>query len=249
MSQIWVYSLASVFVVSLISFAGAFTISVSIEKLRKALLYLVSFAAGALLGDAFIHLLPESFAEADSFLAASLFILIGIVFFFILEKIVFWRHCHIPTSESHPHPVGIINLVGDGFHNFIDGVIIAGSFLASPALGVATTIAVILHEIPQEIGDFSILIHAGYSRAKALTFNFLSALLAILGAVVTIAIGSSIENLTSFLVPLTIGGFIYIAAADLLPELQHESHTGRSAFQLVSFLFGIGIMGLLLLVD
>lgn len=248
MAQVWAYSLVSVFIVSLISFAGAFTLSMNIEKLRKALLYFVSFAAGALLGDAFIHLLPESFAEATSLLQVSSFILVGIVFFFILEKIIFWRHCHVPTSEEHPHPVGIINLVGDGFHNFIDGVIIAGSFLVNPGLGLATTIAVILHEIPQEIGDFSILIHAGFSRAKALTFNFLSALLAVLGAAVTIAVGVSVENVTAFLIPLTIGGFIYIAAADLIPEVYREANTRRSALQLVSFLIGIGVMGLLLLV-
>jgi zinc and cadmium transporter len=246
MAQTWFYTILSVLVISLVSLIGIFTLSVNIEKLKKILLFLVSFAAGALLGDAFIHLLPESFKETSSFLRTSWFILLGIVFFFILEKILFWRHCHIPTSEEHPHPVGIINLVSDGFHNLIDGVIIAGSFLLSPPVGLATALAVLLHEIPQEIGDFGILLHAGYTRRKALLFNFISALVAVLGAVLTLAIGAKIEGIAQFIIPLTIGGFIYIAAADLIPTIHREEHTGHSLLQLLFFLMGVGVMALLL---
>jgi len=249
MTRVWLYSLISVFGVSLVSLIGIFTISMNLDKLKKALLFLVSFAAGAMLGDAFIHLLPESMEESHLFTTVSIFVLAGIAMFFILEKIIFWRHCHIPTSEDHPHPVGIINLVGDGFHNFLDGVIIAGSFLASPALGFATTIAVFLHEIPQEIGDFSILIHAGFTRQKALKFNFLSALSAILGAVATILVGAKLESITAFLIPFTIGGFIYIATADLIPQIHREENTKHSFLQLIFFLFGISVMGLLLFID
>ncbi len=249
MQEIWFYTIAGVVVVSLVSFMGALTLAIQIDKLKRILLFFVSFAAGALLGDAFIHLLPETFQETQAVFTSSLFILAGIVLFFILEKIIFWRHCHIPTSEDHPHPVGLINLVGDAFHNFIDGVIIAGSFLVNPALGLSTTIAVFLHEIPQEIGDFSILIHAGYSRGKALLFNFLSALTAVLGAVITLIIGVSVQNVAHILVPFTIGGFIYIAAADLIPEIYRERRTGHSFAQLVFFLLGIGVMGLLLLLE
>ena len=249
MFQTWLYTILSVLAVSLVSLVGIFTIPISIEKLKRILLFLVSFAAGALLGDAFIHLLPESFEKADSFLKISLFILLGIVFFFILEKILFWYHCHIPTSEEHPHPVGIINLVGDGFHNLIDGVIIAGSFLLSPPIGLATALAVLLHEIPQEIGDFGILLHAGYTRQKALLFNFLSALAAVLGAVFTLIIGVKIEGITQFIIPFTIGGFIYIAAADLIPTIHREEHTGHSFLQLLFFLMGVGVMALLLLLE
>lgn len=247
--NVWFPALISVGIVSLISLVGVFTLSLNIERLRKWLLYLVSFAAGALLGDAFIHLLPEVFREAGAATSASVYILVGIVFFFILEKIIYWRHCHLPITEQHTHPVGLINLVSDGFHNFIDGVIIAGSYLVSIPLGVATTVAVLLHEIPQEIGDFSILIHAGYTKGRAVVYNFLSALLAVLGAIVTILVGSTAQNVVSFLVPLTIGGFIYIAAADLIPEIHQEEHTGRSFLQLFYFLLGIGVMSLLLLLE
>jgi len=248
MFQVWLYSLISVFAISLVSLIGIFTISANLDKLKRALLFLVSFAAGAMLGDAFIHLLPESMEETSSFTTVSIFVLAGIAMFFILEKIIFWRHCHIPTSEGHPHPVGIINLIGDGFHNFLDGVIIAGSFLASPALGLATTIAVFLHEIPQEIGDFSILLHAGFSRKKAIQFNFLSALVAVVGAILTILVGARLGNITAFLIPFTIGGFIYIATADLIPQIHREENAKHSFLQLIFFIFGICIMGLLLLV-
>jgi len=249
MTQTWIYTIISVFVISLVSLIGVFSLSVSLDKLKKILLFLVSFAAGALLGGAFLHLIPEAFEEADSFLKVSLFVLLGIVIFFILEKVIHWRHCHIPTSDEHPHPLGMMNLIGDAFHNFIDGMIIAGSFLISPALGLTTSLAVLLHEVPQEIGDFGILLHAGYSRKKALFFNFLSALTAVLGAILTIIIGTRIEGITHFIVPFTAGGFIYIATADLIPELKKEVNIPKSAGQLLAILLGIGVMALVLLMD
>lgn len=249
MIQVWLYSLLSVIVVSLISFIGVFTLSVSLEKLKKVILFFISFAAGTLLGDAFIHLLPESFKVSRSTHLIGAMILAGLMMFFIMEKILKWRHCHEPTSEEHPHPVGMMNLVGDGVHNFLDGVIIGVSYLASLPLGFATTIAVIMHEIPQEIGDFSVLLHAGFPRGRALFYNFLSALTAVLGAVITLIIGVRVTQLTGYLIPLTMGGFIYIATADLIPELHKEVRLRYSIFQLVSFLGGIGLMGLLLLID
>lgn len=249
MIQTWFYTILSVLGVSLIAFAGLFTFSLKIERLKKILLFLISFAAGSLLGDAFIHLLPEAVDLSGQTLSIYLWILGGLVLFFVLEKILKWRHCHEPTTEGHPHPVGTMNLIGDGVHNFIDGAIIAGSFLISPALGLATTLAVIMHEIPQEIGDFGILIHAGYSRFQALFYNFISALTAVAGAALTLIFGTSFSNLTSYLIPLTIGGFIYIASADLIPELHKEVRLGHSIFQLLSFLAGIGLMALLLLVE
>ena len=173
----------------------------------------------------------------------------NIVALFILEKILCWRHCHIPTSDVHPHPVAINNLIGDGIHNFLDGIIIAASYLVSPPLGLATTVAVLMHEIPQEIGDFGILLYAGYSRKKALLFNFLSALTAVLGAAATILAGTSLGFLQEYLVPFTIGGFIYIATADLIPELKKETDFSKSWFQLLALVFGMGVMALLLLVE
>ncbi|PIY96773.1 MAG: ZIP family metal transporter [Candidatus Kerfeldbacteria bacterium CG_4_10_14_0_8_um_filter_42_10] len=249
MTQVWLYTIVSVFIVSSISLIGVLTISFNLERLKKILLFLVSFAAGSLLGGAFIHLLPEAYDEIENIEMIPYLILLGIVSFFIIEKILCWRHCHIPTSEEHPHPMAINNIIGDGAHNFIDGMIIAGSYLVSFPLGLATTVAVILHEIPQEIGDFGILLHAGFSRKKALFFNYLSAFTAVIGAVLTLMIGNSITKSNEFLIPFTIGGFIYIATADLIPELVKENKLGRSILQLLSLLAGIGIMALLLLIE
>ena len=202
-----------------------------------------------MLGGAFLHLLPESMETSANAHQAAVWILTGLILFFALEKILKWRHCHEPTCEEHPHSLGMMNLVGDGFHNLIDGMIIAVSYLVSIPLGIATTVAVILHEIPQEMGDFGILVYAGYSRRRALFYNFLSALMAVLGAVITLSIGGRIENLTSYLIPLTIGGFIYIATADLIPELHKEVKIKQSLLQLFFFLLGIGLMALLLLME
>jgi zinc and cadmium transporter len=245
-ASVWLYTMGSVLLVSLASFAGVLFIAMDEKRLRRVLLFLVSFAAGALLGGAFLHLLPES-AEHGMKSSTSIFILCGILGFFVLEKIICWRHCHIPTSEDHPHPVGLMNLVGDGFHNLIDGMIIAGSYLVNPALGISTTLAVILHEIPQEIGDFGILVHAGYSIRRALMFNFISALTAVWGAILVLSIGLKTEAVSRFLVPFTIGGFVYIATADLIPELKKETNLQKSSLQLLFLLLGAGVMALLLL--
>ena len=248
MFNVWFYTVGSVLLVSLVSLVGVLSISFDERRLRKLLLFLVSFAAGALLGGALLHLLPES-VEHGLEPKVSIFILAGIFGFFILEKIICWRHCHIPTSEEHTHPVGLMNLVGDGFHNLMDGMIIAGSYLVNIPLGISTTFAVLLHEIPQEIGDFGILLHAGYSVRKALFFNFLCALTSVVGAVLTLAIGLETESVSAFLVPFTIGGFIYIATADLIPELKKEVDLKKSLLQLLFILLGAGVMGLFLLFE
>ncbi len=247
MTSEWAYALVSVFIVSIISFVGVFSLSIKPEPLKKILLYLVSFSAGALLGDAFIHLLPEVVEDAGFGLNVSLYILSGILVFFILEKFIHWHHYHDPNSKSHIHPFAITNLFGDSLHNFIDGLIIGVSYIVSIPVGVATTIAVILHEIPQEIGDFGVLIHGGFTKAKALFFNFLTALTAVVGAVAALAIGSHIENITVILVPFAAGGFIYVAGTDLIPELHKEIEIKKSFIQLTFFLLGIGIMVALLL--
>lgn len=249
MSDTWLYTILSVILVSCISLVGVTTLAINTEKLKRGLLYLVSFAAGALLGDAFLHLLPEAVEKVGNVERVSLMVLTGIVIFFILEKVLFWHHCHLPTHEQHKHPVGVMNLISDGVHNFLDGVIIAGSFLVNIPLGIATTIAVILHEIPQEIGDFGILLHSGYTRRKALFFNFLTACLAIVGACITLLIGERVEDIVKYVVPITLGGFVYISAADLIPEIHNEEHTGRSILQFLFFILGILVMALLLLLE
>ncbi len=246
MAGVWAYALLSVFVVSLISFVGVLSISIRAELLKKLLLYLVSFSAGALFGDAFIHLLPEAVESSGFGLSTSLSILLGILVFFILEKFIHWHHYHDPNSKKHTHPFVITNLFGDTLHNFIDGLIIGTSYLVNLPVGIATTIAVILHEIPQEIGDFGVLLHGGFTKAKALFFNFLTALTAVIGAAAALLIGAHVANITTILVPFAAGGFIYVAGADLIPELHKEIEIKKSFLQLVFFLLGIGIMVALL---
>lgn len=238
----WIYSLVSVFLVGLFSFVGVLFIAFKEKKLKRILLFLVSFAAGGLLGDVFLHLLPKAMEERGFDLKVSLSVLTGLLVFFALEKFISWRHCHIPTSKEHPHPLAIMNLIGDGLHNFTDGVVIAASFLVSLPLGLATSLAIVFHEIPQEIGDFGVLIHAGFSKKKALFFNFASALTAIGGAAITLFLEKKFGELTWFLIPFTAGGFLYIAGSDLIPELHKETKLAKSIAQMIGLILGIGVM-------
>ena len=243
----WFFSFISVFLVSLLSFTGVLFLALQAEKLKKILLFLVSFAAGGLLGDAFLHLLPAAVEAMGFGLEVYLAVLAGLLVFFVLEKFIAWRHCHIPTSKEHPHPLALMNLVGDGFHNFMDGMVIAASFLAGLPLGIATTLAVIFHEIPQEIGDFGVLLHGGFSRKKALFFNFLSALTAFAGVFFTFLLGARFVYLSQLLIPFTAGGFLYIAGSDLIPELHKETQLAKSLLQMLGLILGIGVMIILLL--
>lgn len=242
MSQVWVYSLISVLIVSLTSFLGVLTIVFKKHYLKGFLLCMVSFAAGTLLGDVFLHLLPELVAERGFTLKLGLNIIVGILIFFILEKIIHWRHCHMTSTQDHVHSLAIMNLVGDGVHNFIDGILIAGSFMLSVPVGLATTVAVIFHEIPQEMGDFGVLLHAGMKVRRALLMNFLSALSAVLGVLFILALGIDPETMVEFIIPITIGGFLYIANADLIPELHKDVAIKNSIIQLISFIVGIALM-------
>jgi len=250
----WIYALISVIVVSLMSFVGLLVLTINLQAIKKALLFLVALSTGALFGDAIIHLIPEIFEEAPSPTVASLWILAGILIFFVLEKFLRWGHSHDVDACHEPghceiKPVGKMNLVSDALHNLIDGMAIGASFLVSPTVGFATTLAVILHEIPQEIGDFGILLHAGYTKWCALAFNLLSALTAILGTILVLLIGETITNIASILLPITAGGFIYIAGSDLVPELHKEKGVGHSLGQFAALLLGIAAMLLLLLVE
>ncbi len=238
----WTYSLVSVFIVSLISLVGVFFLGIKRERLDKILIFLVSLSAGTLLGDAFIHLIPESFENFEETIFPSAYILSGIILFFILEKIIHWRHCHEVACEKHPHPFSYIILAGDSIHNFIDGLIIAASFLISVPIGIATTIAVIFHEIPQEIGDYGSLIYGGFSKAKALFFNFLTALFAVFGALLVLIINTDMVGIAKILVPFAAGGFIYIASVDLIPELKKHENIRQSLGQIGFFILGILIM-------
>jgi len=248
MLDIWIYAIVSVIIVSVISLVGIFTLSIKVEKLKTFLIYFIAFSAGALFGDAFLHLLPEIVEKNGFTLTISSFILVGIGGFFLIEKIIHWQHCHLPITDDHVHPFAVMNLVGDGVHNFLDGLIIGASYLVSIPAGIATTIAVALHEIPQEIGDFGVLIHGGFSKGKALGINFLTALGSILGAVIALLAHSYIENIEIFLIPIAVGGFIYIAGSDLIPELHKEFTVSKAILQLIAFIAGILVMAALLLI-
>ena len=195
--------MVSVAIVSVISLGGAVIMVINEKIIKKILIFMISFAAGAMLGDVFLHMLPELSEEGNFDSNSSIFILVGIIIFFVLEKIIHWHHCHLAAAKDHHHPLAFMNLVGDAIHNFIDGTLIAGSFLLSVPVGIATTIAVVLHEIPQEMGDFGILLHSGMKPRKALMFNFLSALTAVAGAIIILIIGNSVD-LVGIIIPITI---------------------------------------------
>lgn len=234
----------SVIIISAISLIGLFTVSVSAARIRSFLLYMVSFAAGAMMGDVFLHLLPEHVHEHGWNPSLSFSVLAGIMTMFFVEKVIQWHHCHHSHEESehHVHPVAKMNLIGDGVHNFIDGMVIAASYAVSIPVGIATTIAVALHEIPQEIGDFGVLLHAGYTKKRALLFNFLSALLALLGAALAFFLVNSIDGLLTIIVPFAAGVFIYVAGSDLIPELHKQTAIKVSLIQFLFFAAGIAIM-------
>lgn len=246
--SVWFSAIAAVVLVSGVSLVGASSLVLKESWLKPTLIVLVAFAAGALLGDAFLHLLPETVAETGELrLSTSFAVLAGVSTFFVLEKGLHWHHSHIGHEET-VHPVAITNLIGDGLHNFLDGAIIAASFAVSPQLGVATTIAVALHEIPQELGDFGILVHSGLTPRRALTLNFASGLLAIAGAVVTLAF-TPVETIENAMVPFTAGAFIYIASTDLMPEIHKEPEPVKSIIQLLAFGCGVGVMAALLVLE
>ena len=237
--MIYIFLFLSLAIISAVSLIGVLTLDWSTVRLNNVNAWLISIAAGSLLGDSFLHLLPEATGGQDG-LTIWLYLIAGLIIFFILEKIIHWRHCHIPTSQEHPHPLGIMNLVGDFSHTFLDGLVLANAFLVSSTMGISTAIAIFIHEIPQEIGDFGILLHAGYSRIKASKLNFLSSLSAFLGALLVIIFRANwpINNLLAF----TAGSFIYIATTDLLPEMQKETTEAKSLQQLLGLCIGLAIM-------
>lgn len=250
----YLYAFGSVVIISLISLIGVSTLSLQAERLRGVLFMFVALAVGALLGDAFFHLLPEAFEETKNTAVTSFLVLLGLLTFFWLEKLLHWHHGHhgdiseIELEDGRIKPIGNLILFSDGLHNFLDGLIIGASYLISIEVGIATTIAVVLHEIPQEIGDFGVLLHAGYSKGKAIFYNFISALTAIFGVLVIMVMGSSSEHVISFLIPFAAGTFIYIATADLVPEL-HKQRGSSTVLEFVAILLGAGAMYALLFLE
>lgn len=246
----WIYALISVTIVSSLSLLGLFFLSIKPTFLERLSLFMVSFAVGGLFGDAFIHLLPVTFSHFGTNLFSSWLVLSGLLLFFILEKFLRWRHHHFShLSPSGSHPLVIINLIGDLTHNFIDGLIIGASYLVSPSLGITTTLAIVLHEIPHEIGNFGIFINQGLSPLKAVLLNFSTAIIAVLGTLVALIIGTHANNFAYYLIPLTAGGFVYIAGSDLIPELHQHLRLSFSFIQFILIIAGLTIMSLLTLVD
>ena len=231
--------LIACFLISLCVWVAVLFLFFKKETLSKITMFLVSLSAGALIGGAFLHLLPEA---AEKMEPERLFfvVLLAFVGFFLIEKLFHWRHCHKENCEIHTF--GYMNLVGDTLHNFIDGLVIASVFLVDFKLGMITTLAIALHEIPQEIGDFGVLIHAGFHKTKALVLNYIVASTVILGGIVGYLAAFYIDGAITYLLPIAAGGFIYIAASDLMPEIRKESNFKKSIASFGIFLLGIIIM-------
>jgi zinc and cadmium transporter len=237
------YIIISTFLIALIAFIGIFTLALKDKVLNKILLVLVSLSAGALMGGAFLHLLPEAVEEAEGTgFNVFLFVLVGFLLFFVIEKGLHWRHCH--KGKCDVHTFHYMNLIGDSIHNFIDGLIISAGFISSIELGITTVIAIAAHEIPQEIGDFGVLIYGGFKKKKAIILNFTVALTIVFGGIVGYFISSTVNQAVIFLLPFAAGGFIYIAATDLVPEIKKEIDIKKSTATILVFISGILLMWL-----
>lgn len=223
--------------------AGAALMLLFPESIRKSLLpCLISYATGTLLGAAFLGMIPKALQSAEPIDVSST-ILGGIVLFFVLEKAVIWRHCHDGECEVHARP-GPLLLIGNAFHNFVDGFVIAAAFLTSIPFGIAASVAVIAHEIPQEVGDFAILLEGGYSRLRALVLNTLSSMTTLPGAVIAYYFLGETRAAIPYILALSAASFIYIATADLFPSLHRRTGPGAVLLQLVLLAAGIGTIAL-----
>jgi zinc and cadmium transporter len=256
--EAWLYALGAVAVVSIVSLVGALALTLPGLRSHRFLLVLVAMAAGTLVGDAFFHLIPEASHswEGAGLASMGIWIVAGFLAFFTLEVVLRARHAHVELADAedghrhgagHGHaeaiaPYAWTNLIGDAVHNFLDGAVIAAAFLVDVPTGIATTIAVVIHEVPQELGDFAVLLRAGMGTGKALLFNFGSALLSVLGAVLVLALPFDTEAMATYALPLIAGAFLYIAAADLIPELHHHSRGREASALLAAFIVGIAIM-------
>lgn len=255
------YIISSSLLISAISVIGIMGAAVNERYLRRGIVVLVSLSLGALLGDAFIHLIPEALEEAGNSKLVSLLVIFGILLSFVIEKILGWHHGHghdnmspeVCIEESNAGkfavrptsgilPLGRMILFSDGIHNFMDGIIIGASFLVSFEVGIASVLAIAFHEIPQEIGDFGLLLYAGYEKKRALWLNFLSALSVVFGAIAFIIFGEALELGVPYILPFAAGSFIYIAASDLIPELHKRRGFGSLVVQLIFAALGVAVM-------
>lgn len=232
----FVWAVGASIAVSLISLIGIFSLLFREKWFSRILILLIGFSAGGLIGGAFLHLLPEALEQAESQIVFP-YLILGFIAFFVLERYLHWRHCHDGVCTVHAFTY--LNLIGDGIHNFTDGLVIGASFIVSIHFGIITALVIILHEIPQEIGDFGVLIYGGFSKFKALYYNFLTALTCVLGTIIGYLVSANMRNFSLFLLPFTAGGFIYIAACDLVPELHKQEDLKKGTSSLFAFLCGI----------
>ena len=242
--MVFTYALLAVTIVSLLSLLGAVFISLQRKFLDSFTTYMLAFSSGILLGTTFYDLIPEGYEGIQG--ATFTYVIIGFVTFFILEKLIHWHHHKEdiggPGAKKH---VAYLTLIGDGMHNFLDGAIIAVTFLTSIPLGIMTTIAVIAHEIPHELGDFFLLTYGGFTNKKALWYNFLSAITAVIGTVFVFLFSESIVSVAPYAVGFAAGNFLYIAASDLIPELHEKRSVNTSIAQIVCLVGGIILMRVL----
>jgi zinc and cadmium transporter len=244
-----IYIILATVVVGLVSLVGILFFY-RVDRTSRFLRSGIGLAAGALLGAVFLNILPELFdRQAASYSASqiSFVILVAILTFFLLEKYLHWHHCHFTVGGHHQHerrPMGYINLIGDGLHNFVDGVLIATTFLINPGLGLVTTVAIILHEIPQEIADFGVLLYSGFKRRKAIMWNLVSGLMAVAGGALAYFAEQTVEQLSPILLSVAAGSFLYLSMADIIPELHHEHKPSRIAIQTAWLVLGVLIIWL-----
>lgn len=236
--MIFVYIVLATISIGLVAVVGALTFVLPKKTLGSFIKSLVAYSAGALFGGAFFHLTVESVEDIG--LQPALYILaLGFISFYVLERYLWYRHCHEGNCDFHP--VSYLILIGDAIHNFIDGLVIAASFLVSPQIGLATTLMVVFHEIPQELGDYGVLVHSGLTPKKALVYNFLSQLFAVVGGVLGY-FTLSVLHYSSYLLALAAGGFLYISASDLIPEIHRHSEEGKATYYLLLFVLGLALM-------
>lgn len=238
-----IYILVSVILVSIVSVIAAIPLLIKKKTSHKVLIFLMSISVGTMLGSVFIHFIPE-ILETGYTLTTAIYILIGFMTFFLVEKIIHWHHnkkCEQESGHSHAYHLAPLNLIGDGIHNFMDGLVISGSYIVSIPLGISATISIIFHEVPQEIADFGVLLYSGLSKLKAIVFNLLSALTAVLGAIAGILLTKQ-EGFNVFVIPFAAGSFIYIAASNIVPELHRQCKLTDTIIHIIAISLGIGLM-------
>ena len=236
---IFLWILAGGVAMSALALVGSVTLLLEEDTLQRLLLPLVAFAAGSLLGGAFFHMVPGALEETGSSATVFAWMLAGFAVFLVLEQFLHWHHCHRDVAECR-EPLTYLVLIGDGLHNFMGGLAVASAFLVDLRLGLSTWLAAAAHEIPQELGDFGVLVHGGWPKGRALAFNVASALTFLVGSV--IAYLASFEIDVTFLLPFAAGNFVYIAASDLVPEVNRDHGVAKNLVHTAAFVAGLGLL-------